>query len=78
MLLDTFHGDVNARTTVGMILMLARTAFEPLFIPVRSLCVSTHWIVLTREFRINPGRGHALEGGFVRRVVLKRTERKAV
>jgi len=43
MLLDTFHGDVNDRTTVGMILMLARTALEPLFISVRSLRVSTHW-----------------------------------
>jgi len=78
MLLDTSDGDIDARTSVGVVLMLARTALEPLSVAVRSFRVFTHRTLLTRVFRVNPRCWDTLKGGLVRRVKLKRTERQVV
>jgi len=50
---DAFHGDVNVRTTVGVVSVLARPALEPFFVAVRSFRVSTDRTLLTRVLRVN-------------------------
>jgi hypothetical protein len=39
MLLDAFYGDIDACTTVAVVLMPARPTLEPLLVAVRSLGV---------------------------------------
>jgi hypothetical protein len=39
---DGFYGDVDARIPVGVVLVLARTALEPLLVVVRQLRLSAH------------------------------------
>ncbi len=54
MLLDAFHGDVDACTTVAVGLMPARATLEPLLVAITTLRVSAHRTPLTRVRRLNP------------------------
>jgi len=76
--LHAFHVDVDARTSVGVVLMLAQPALEPLSVAVRSLRVSTHRTLPTRVFRVNSRCWDALESDLVRCVVLERTKWQVV
>ena len=76
--LDAFHGDIDACTTVAVVLMTARPTFEPLLVPVRSFCMSAYRTPLTRILRVNPRGRDALERRLVRRVVLEGAEREVV
>ena len=61
MLLDAFHGDVDACTTVAVVLMLTVFALEPLFLAIRTLRMPTHRTLLTRVFGIDPRGRDTLE-----------------
>ena len=71
MLLDAFHGDVDACTTVAVVLMPTVPTFESLLVAVRSLGVPANRTPLTRLVRVNPSSRDALERRLVRRVVLR-------
>ena len=76
--LHTFHGDVDACTTVAVVLMPARPTLEPLLVAVRTLRMSTHWTPLTRVLGVNPRSRNLLERRLVRRIVLEGAEREVV
>ena len=78
MLLDAFHGDIDACTTVAVVLMPARPTLEPLFVAVRTLRMSTHRTPLARVLGVNPPGRNPLERRLVRRVVLEGAEREVV
>ena len=59
--LDAFHSDVDACTTVAVVLMTTRPTLEPLLVAVRTLRMTTHRTPLTRVLRINPRGRNALE-----------------
>jgi hypothetical protein len=51
-LLDAFHGDVGACTTVAVVLMGTVLALEPLLVPIRTLRISAaKAIESTKRFR---------------------------
>jgi hypothetical protein len=63
MLLDAFDGDVDACTTVAVVLMPTVPTFESLLVAVRSLGVPAQRTPLTRLVQIieSPNRGRFVE-----------------
>ena len=61
MLLDAFHGDVDACTSVTVVLVGTVLTLEPLLIAVRTLCMSTHRTPLARVLGVNPRGRNPLE-----------------
>ena len=70
MLLDAFHGDVDACTTVAVVLMPAGLALEPLFVAVCTLRMPAHRTPLTGVLGVNPRSRDTLERRLVRRIEL--------
>jgi len=68
--LDAFHGDIDACTTVAVVLMGTRPTLEPLFVAVRTLRMSTHRTPLARVLGVNPPGRNPLERRLVRRIEL--------
>jgi len=58
--------------------MTARPTLEPLFIAVRTLCVSAHRTPLAGVLGVNPRSRNTLKRRLVRRVVLEGAERDVV
>ncbi len=59
--LHAFHGDIDACTTVTVVLMLTVLALEPLLVAIRPFRVSAHRTPLTRVLGVNPRGRDALE-----------------
>ena len=78
MLLDAFDGDVDACTSVGVVLMPTVPALEPLFVTVHTLRMPADWTLLAGVLRVNPRNRDALEGRLVGRIELKGAEREVV
>jgi hypothetical protein len=45
--------DTDTSATVGVVLMLALTAFESLLVAICPFCVSTDWTLLAGVLRVN-------------------------
>ena len=76
--LHTFHGDIDACTTVAVVLTRARPTLEPLLVAVRSLRMSAHRTPLTSVLGVNPSGRNRLERRLVRRIELEGAEREVV
>ena len=78
MLLDPFDGDVDACTSVTVVLVGTVLALEPLLVAVRTLCMPAHRTPLARVLGINPSSRDAIERRLVRRIELEGAEREVV
>src|SRR6056297_1847336 len=58
--------------------MTARQTLEPLFVSVRTLCVSAHRTPLAGVLGVNPRGRNPLERSLVRRIELEGVEREVV